>query len=632
MKLADYRKKRDRDRTPEPFGEDPPQEIGPTREGAFVVHLHDATRRHWDLRLEVGGVLASFAVPHGPSLDPSVRRLAVRTEDHPIEYLDFEAVIPEKSYGAGAMIVWDRGRVRYPEAPIEEGLDKGKIDFEVDGIKLKGRYGLVRIKGEENNWLLLKKRDAFASTTVDLVASAPRSVLSGLTVEELPERGRIGGSLEQAAADLGAPIGALDAKQIVPMPCASAEVSAAAAGWLYELKLDGVRILAEKDGDRVYLGGRKRREATQAYPEIARAVRSLAASRAVLDGEIVALDERGKPSFERIAQRIHLTRPHEVRMAMARVPVIYVAFDLLALGDRLLVDLPLSARKSLLARLVPGAGTIRYLDHLENDGRPLLALCADQDLEGIVAKRASSRYAPGPDRGGDWVKIKRRRDEDFVVVGHCRGEGARERLGALDVATFESGNLVNRGKVGSGLDEASVDALLALLAPLARDTPAAQGDLSPAPRGRTHVEPRIVVRVRFAGFSDGGHVRHGVFEGIRDDVDPHECTAAPKHALVEGAGEASAVREGLSEPEASPRFPVTNRQKVLFPDEGFTKGDLVGYYESIAPAMLPYLKDRPIAVVRYPDGIAGKSFYQWNVPPGLPDWVRTTKLVVPRAL
>jgi bifunctional non-homologous end joining protein LigD len=646
MKLADYRKKRDQARTNEPFGEDPRGDVGPTREGAFVIHLHDATRRHYDLRLEVGGVLLSFAVPRGPSLDPSVRHLAVQTEDHPIEYLDFEEVIPEKSYGAGPMIVWDRGRVRYLETSAEGGLERGKIDFELDGFKARGRYGLVRIKGEPMNWLLLKKTDAFANPKRDLVADSPRSVLSGLTVEELLRRDALGRAVEEAAAAMGAPEGALAAKKLVPMLCtAGGDAPAASPEWVYELKLDGVRALAIKEGEQVYLGGRKLRETTLTYPEVARAVRSLAASRAVIDGEVVALDPAsGQPSFHRLAQRMHLTRAHEVKHTMVTVPVIYVAFDLLAVGDRVLVDLPLVQRRKLLAQLIPGPGILRVLDLLPGDARPLLALCEQRGLEGVVAKLAASRYVPGPRRTGDWVKIKRERDDDFVVVGYTRGEGARERLGALDVAAYVGDRLVNRGKVGSGLDDASIDRLLALLAPLARETPAGKGDLAPAPRGRTHVSPEIVVRVHFAGFSENdAQIRHGVFGGIRDDIDPKECTAAPggedggnaeapkgkKSAPVGPAPDAIPAPDLPTnrEPEEPPqKVAITNRHKVLWPEEGYTKSDLFAYYEAIAPAMLPHLHDRPIALVRYPDGIAGKSFYQWNVPPGLPSWVKTFRL------
>jgi bifunctional non-homologous end joining protein LigD len=636
MKLADYRKKRDPDRTPEPFGKDPPEGAGPTREGAFVVHLHDATRRHWDLRMEASGVLTSFAVPRGPSLDPAEKRLAVRTEDHPIEYLDFEAVVPEKSYGAGPMILWDRGRVKYLERPIEEALEKGKVDFELDGHKLRGRFALVRMKGNGDDWLLFKKGDAFASPggARDPVRDAPRSVLSGLTVEELGRATAIGTDLEAQAASLGAPVRRVDARRIVPMPCALEGAPVAEPGWLYELKLDGVRALVIKEDERVTIIGRKLREVTLSYPEVERAARALPPARVVLDGEIIAFDAAGRPSFSRLSHRIHLDKPAEIRRAMRDIQVAFVAFDCLAIGDRDLLDLPLSARKTLLHALLPAPGVIRALDHLDGDARPLVAFSAQYELEGVVAKRASSPYRPGPRRSADWVKMKRTREDEFVVVGFTKGSGGRERLGALDLASYEGGALVNRGKVGSGLDGREVATLLRVLPPLATSEPQASGDLSPAPKGRTHVRPETVVRVRYDGFSDEGQILHSVYLGLRDDVVPTDCIAAPRGSdftppAAPDAPDTASSTQPEEPPEAEPEPPppaITNPRKVLWPGEGITKTDLVTYYRSIAPAMLPYLRDRPVMLVRYPDGIEGKSFYQWNVPVGTPHWIRSFRM------
>jgi bifunctional non-homologous end joining protein LigD len=641
MKLADYRKKRDPNRTPEPFGKDPPERAGPTRAGAFVVHLHDATRRHYDLRLEVSGVLASFAVPRGPSLDPAEKRLAVRTEDHPIEYLDFEAVVPEKSYGAGPMILWDRGRARYPEGAAEEGLERGKLDVDLEGLKIRGRFALVRMRGGDE-WLLLKRSDAFASPggARDPVRDSPRSVLSGLTVEELAAAPRIGAELEARAAALGAPVRTLDARRTVPMACALEGAPATDPAWIYELKLDGMRALAIKEQGKVVIVGRKLHDVTASYPEVLRAVLALPPARVVLDGELVAFDAAGKPSFPRLSHRIHLSKPLEVRMAAQEIPVVFVAFDALALGERDLTDLPLTARKSLLHALLPAPGVVRALDHLEGDARPLLAFCEQHELEGVVAKRAASRYQPGPRRTTEWVKMKRRRDDDFVVVGYTTGAGARARLGALDLATVatvagEAGTLRYRGRVGSGLDGAEIDRLLARLAPLVTDTPQATGELVAAARGRVHVRPEIVVRVRHDGWSEDGNVLHGVYAGLRGDVVPSDCTAGPSAEVVEGdappperaAVEVSVPPEADVRAEPSTQVPaISNPNKVLWPGEGITKADLVGYYRAIAAAMLPYLKDRPVMLVRYPDGIAGKSFYQWNVPVGTPSWIRTLRL------
>ena len=625
MKLDVYRKKRDEERTNEPFGADATDAAGPTWSGTFVVHLHDATRKHYDLRLERGGVLLSFAVPHGPSLDPAQKHLAIQTEDHPVEYLDFEAVIPDGNYGAGPMIVWDRGRVGYREVSAEDGLVRGKLDFDLQGYKLRGRFALVRTKRDPKEWLLFKKEDAFASKTRDITATDPRSVLSGLTVEELGRAVKIQADLEDRAKALpGAKTGRVDGTKLVPMLCATNQVKLDDPDLLYELKLDGMRILAQKDGDKITLTNRKLRDFTAVFPEITRALAALPAKRALLDGEVVAFDAAGKPSFGRVAQRLHLTRTHEIRLQMAEIPVAFMVFDVLAFGETDLREVPLSHRKALLRDLLHGAGVIRMLDHLEGDGRALLDFCRANHLEGLVAKRRQSRYESGPRRGGDWVKVKCERDEDFVVDGLARGEGNRKDLGALDLATYEDGRLIHRGKVGSGLDDKTIALLLQKLPPLAVPEKQAEGEYMPAPTGRLHIKPEVVVSVRFLGWSDDGHARFPVFRGIREDMSPKECTAGPKSgdALVPADRPEPAGRAATA--AAAPRkVHVTNRTKVLFPEDGITKGELCAYYEAIAPAILPYLKDRPVALVRYPDGIHGKSFYQWNVPMGIPSWVQT---------
>ena len=632
MKLDLYRKKRDEDRTNEPFGQEP-NEAGPTWSGAFVVHLHDATRKHYDLRLERGGVLLSFAVPHGPSLDPARKNLAIQTEDHPIEYLDFEAVIPDGNYGAGPMIVWDRGRVTYREVSAEDSLTRGKVDFDLQGYKLRGRFALVRTKRDPKEWLFFKKEDSFASKTRDITAEEPRSVLSGMTVEELLRAVKIQGELEERARALpGAKAGRPDGSKIVPMLCATTNVKLSDPDWLYELKLDGMRILAQKDGDKVTLTNRKLRDFTAVFPEIVRAMAALPARRVLLDGEVVAFDAEGKPSFGRVAQRIHLTRAHEIRLQMAETPVVFMVFDVLSFGDTDLMGVPLAQRKELLREMVHGAGVLRMLDHIAGNGAALVAFCEANKLEGVVAKKASSKYEPGPKRGSAWVKVKCERDDDFVVVGLARGEGNRKDLGALDLASYEGERLVHRGKVGSGFDEKTLAMLLERLTPLSVPEKQAEGEYMPAPAGRLHLRPEVVVSVRYLGWSDDGHARFPVFKGVREDVSPKECRVSPKGgdsleaaAVVEGtaAGEKGESGGKVAVREAPRKVHVTNRTKVLWPEDGITKGQMVAYYEAIAEAMLPYLKDRPVALVRYPDGIHGKSFYQWNVPMGVPSWVKT---------
>jgi len=707
-KLATYEAKRDRARTNEPFGPEPAYSGSATQGGAFVVHLHDARRRHWDLRLELGGTLRSFAVPRGPSLDPADKRLAVETEDHPIEYLDFEAVIPEGNYGAGAMIVWDRGRVRYLEGTGEDGVARGKIDFELTGYKLRGRFGLVltgnegrrRQKGKssassaaeprregldvhgephrgppQNEWLLLKKPDAFVKKE-SIVDAEPRSVLSGLTVEELYESTAVAKKLEERAREQGAKEGAVDARHLTAMLCTNPEIAEPLAdgspldrrGWIYELKLDGFRIIADKRGDDAALFFRKLGSANAHYPEIVRAMRALPAQRVVLDGEVVAFDEHGRPSFQRLQGRMQASKPGARGFTWTDSPVTYIVFDLLALGPLDLRPLPLAHRKALLSELLRGKGAVRVLDHIADDGRPLYRFCEREKLEGVVAKRASSPYVAGPKRTGEWIKIKCHRDAEFVIIGFTEGEGARKRLGALDLGAYENGELVVRGKAGSGLDDRTIDELLARLGPLTIDHTVARGTFEPTPRRRTFVKPEIVVNVSFGGWTDEHRLRHPVFRGIRSEVKPEECTASPPPSIA-GSNEAgSDERNGATDDgsDAGPevddgdvprgrrghagrasedgaksggaagssagsdakaprgtRVTISNPKKIFWPNDKLTKKDLCDYYMAVAPALLPHLRDRPVVLVRYPDGIAGKNFYQWNVPQGTPSWVKT---------
>jgi bifunctional non-homologous end joining protein LigD len=641
--LGSYRNKRDPAATNEPFGPERNASGRATRAGRFVVHLHAATRTHYDVRVQVGGVLKSFAVPKGPSLDPSDKRLAVLTEDHPLEYLDFEAVIPEGNYGAGPMIAWDIGRLVYLETSAEEGLERGKLDFSLDGFKLKGRFALVhtggragRSRDEQNQWLLFKKGDASASAERDILSEEPYSVLSGLTIEELARRDEVAGQIEQLCAELGAPEAELDAKSLTPMLCALAGAELEDRDRIYELKLDGVRIIADKIGPNVALRYRNGRPASASYPEIARAVRALCSERLVLDGEIVAFDAAGRPTLERIAPRIHARRPLDVAMLAGEIPVLYFVFDVLQVGRRKLIELPLASRKRVLSELVRGKGFVRVLDHYSGKGRQLFEFCKQQRLEGVVAKRASSVYRPGPHRSEDWVKIKCERDEDFVVIGWLGGKRTRERLGALCIASFVGDRLRFRGRVGSGLDERSIEALVQALEPLKINRFPAEGAAPEDLKQAQYVRPELVVRVRYLDWTEDGRLRAPVFLALRPDMSPEQCRAAPPDEVVESISDAEEpvpvpvpvpmTSDAAPVGPAAPRISITNRNKVFWPDDGFTKGDLCDYYAAVADRMLPFLDDRPVVLVRYPDGIAGKSFYQWNVPAGTPGWIRTLEL------
>ncbi len=631
--LEEYRKKRDPGATNEPFaGPAAGATKAGTKVGDFVVHLHAATRRHHDLRLQVGSVLKSFAVPRGPSLDPADKRLAVQTEDHPIEYLDFEDVIPEGSYGAGPMIVWDIGRVRWLENPPEQGLQTGKLDFELHGRKLRGRFALVETTGrvqpppKQRQWLLLKKQDAHCVPDGERwLEDNQWSVFSGLKVEELSERARFEGDLLHDAERLGAVRrSAPPFTTIVPMLCASDGAELDDTQRVYELKLDGVRILGERTHDGVRLKYRKVNALTPSYPDVERALATLFAREFVIDGEIVTFDEAGRPNFQRLAPRIHAKRPLDVRRAVAEVPVSYVVFDLLRLGPYDLTELPLVERKQLLAKLVPGKGLVRLLDHLPGLGTPLFQLATDQHLEGVVSKLANSKYRAGPGRTGDWVKHKCRREAEFVVVGWVEGKGSRQ-LGALELATFRGPELVYRGRVGGGMSDAILKDVAQKLAALAVLEMPSVVAVPEQRSGRHWVKPVLVVRVEYLEWTDDHHLRMPIFKALLDGVPASACTASPPEEFLEQEAVHIPTFTG-NDPLSGLRAQVSNKDKVFWPEEGYTKGDLMEYYARIAPAVLPHLAGRPVMLVRYPDGIDGKHFYQWNTPTGTPDWLRTLQL------
>lgn len=620
--LGRYRSKRDPARTTEPFSAERKGSPRATRTGRFVCHLHQARREHYDLRIECSGTLLSFAVPRGPSLRPLDKRLAVHTENHPLEYLDFEAVIPEGNYGAGSMIAWDTGRIRYLETSAEEGLSRGDLKFELSGFKLRGTFALVQTgrrkqisEGQGSEWLLIKKQDAFAKPDGDVLLEDPRSVLSGLTADENREKVQVFAQI--AALVAGYPERPLSARGLVPMRAAPEGAELRDPERIYELKLDGVRVVAEKHGGQAALRYRNGRSASASYAEIARAVSLLPAEQALLDGEIVTFDREGKPSFERLAPRIHAQRPLDIEQARAAVPVVYLVFDLLSLDGRDLTPLPLLERKRLLSQLVRGRGLVRVLDHIEGDGTVLYEFCRRERLEGVVAKRKQSPYRPGPRRSADWVKLKCERDDDFVVLGYAPGSGVRKSLGALLLGSYVQGELEYRGRVGSGLSDESIRLLLAALPGLEVASYTGHG-APPDEAGHENarwVRPELVVQVRYLGYTEEGRLRAPVFLGLRPDVEPRACRAAPPAPLAEPEP-AAAVELGTG------RVRVTNPDKIFWPDSGYTKGDLCRYYASIAPHMLPFLRGRPLVLVRHPDGIAGKSFYQWNVPEGTPSWMR----------
>jgi len=613
VSLEKYRQKRSADRTPEPFGR-----ASADRPHLFVVQKHAATRLHYDFRLEWGGVLKSWAVPHGPSADPAQKRLAMEVEDHPVEYADFEGVIPEGNYGAGEVIVWDQGRW-IPLADPEEGMKKGKLLFELQGYKLRGKWTLVRMKtkgkttGKE--WLLIKERDAWVRKGSDAVYSQ-ESIFSGLTLEELASGESRAAEVRAELERLKAPRRRLRASAVKLMLAEPRDEPFTKKGWLWELKYDGYRLLAERDGAEARLFLRKGGDATATFPEIARALRALPFSSLVLDGELVVLDDRARPSFGRLQKRALLQRRLDIERASVELPTTLFVFDLLGFEDFDLRPLPLETRKALLQRVLPRLGPVRFADHIEREGNALLSEVAGLGLEGIVGKKSDSSYRGG--RSADWIKVRLDRTGDFAVVGYTRPEGSRTGFGALHLACWKGGGLVYAGRVGTGFTQKQLLEVGKRLEGAERKTPPCSGPV-PAGKGHVWVEPELVCEVRFKERTGDGLLRHPALLRFRDDKPINEC------ACEDGAEtEAEPVVEAVDEQERT--VPLSNLEKIFWPEQGYTKGDLIEYYRAISPWLLPYLKDRPIVMTRYPDGIHGKSFFQKDAPAFAPSWLRLERI------
>jgi bifunctional non-homologous end joining protein LigD len=462
-KLGEYERKRDFGTTPEPKAKQKKTKRGAPR---FVVQEHSARRLHWDLRLERDGVAASWAVPNGIPLDPAEDRKAVHTEDHPLEYLEFEGEIPAGEYGAGTMRIWDRGTYEL------EKWEAGKVVFSFSGERLSGRYALFRAGKSEKDWMIHR---------IDPPAEAR---------DPFPE-------------------------SVVPMLAKLAKLPASDQGWAAEVKWDGVRAIAYCRPGRLQLQSRNLRDLTAQYPEVRRLSRQLGAVDAVLDGELVAFDENGLPSFERLQQRIHQTDESVVRRRMKSHPVTYVIFDLLYLDGRDLSEQPYGRRRELLESLDLSGPSWQTPAYSTEHAKELLSASAEQGLEGIVLKRLDSGYAPGK-RGGAWLKVKNVGRQEFVIGGWLPGEGRRRnRLGSILLGYFDEGELRYAGKVGTGFSDRDLDDLGERLAPLARETnpfAARRG-----PRKANFVEPRLVAEIEFRELTVEGMVRHGSFKGLRQD-------------------------------------------------------------------------------------------------------------------
>ena len=609
-KLRAYRAKREFSKTPEPAGG-----LVSGDGNRFVVHKHHATADHYDLRLQVGGVLKSWAVPRGPSLNPADKRLAVETEDHPLEYIDFEGVIPEGEYGGGPMIVWDTGTWA-PMDDVEKSLRTGAFKFRLAGEKLNGGWMLTRLKpkpGEDENkknWLLFKERDLAADTKLDILEARPESVKSGKRIEELvapPKKpARLPpspGSLKPGAlpgAVKGDPPSRIEpqlATQVPKPPGGPLEDTGEL--WLHEIKFDGYRTMAHVTNGEVRLITRGGIDWTKRYGDLPQAFSRLPLSQAIIDGEIMVLDEKGISRFALLQDALS---------AGAGSKLHFYAFDLLHLDGWDLRKAPLARRKALLAELLAGMGAnsaIQLSDHVEGDGQGLYDQATEHGLEGIVSKRANATYQSG--RTKSWTKVKALQKGDFVIAGYTISDAA-EGLAALGMAEFEDGELHYRGKVGTGFDAATAAELLSRLEPLRDGATPPEGVPREIMREMKWVRPLLSARIHYANRTADNALRHGVFRGLRDVG--LSTPVSPKRKRLIAEADLATIW-------------VTNPERRLFGKTGPTKLDIAVYYALVGDFMLPHIMGRPVSLVRCPTGLPKDCFFQRHAFTGMPPSVVT---------
>lgn len=628
--LREYHAKRDFARTPEPAprkaprAKAPPSDASPSPDtrARFVVHEHHARRLHWDLRLEHDGALMSWAIPNGIPMDPSQNRKAIHVEDHPLSYIDFEGEIPEGNYGAGRVLIWDSGSYD------REKLRDDELIVVFHGDHLQGRYALFRT-GAAQDWMIHRMDPPVQPS------------------EAMPEH-------------------------LAPMLATPGHLPRDEERWAFEVKWDGVRAIAYWRPGRLRIESRNRNEIGSRYPELRALGRQLGMREAVLDGEIVAFDERGLPSFEHLQKRMHLTSESAIRRAARQTPVTYAIFDLLYLDGRLTTELPYRRRRALLEQLRLKGPAWQVPVSREGGGGELLEATGEQGLEGVIAKRLDSPYRPGQ-RSGEWLKIKNVHRQEFVIGGWLPGKERRSgRLGALLVGYYDrsgeslasdrrEGTLASdehstfdqhpgldddgrrelryAGRVGTGFDEPELRLLATELgARRRRSSPFAKDGIQP-PRDARFVEPELVAEIEFSRWTRDRVLRHSSYKGLRTDKPALEVTLE----IAEGkAGPAWDVlaRETAEEALDRPyevvhitkrhveievegrRLRLSNREKVIYPEAGFTKGQLIDYYAAVAPVLLPHLTGRPVTLKRYPDGVEQPYFYEKRCPTHRPEWVR----------
>ena len=621
MPLDEYTRKRDISRSREP-----PAQLRKTEADLrFVVQKHAASHLHYDFRLELDGVLKSWAVPKGPSLNPLDKRLAMQVEDHPFEYRNFEGVIPKGNYGAGEVIIWDQGSYHAPgakdrpasEEAIRKGLGKGDLKLILNGRKLRGEFALVKIQRDQrqgskgNSWLLLKKQDDFA--TSDDITLKDRSVLSNLTVEELKGADSLSdrkGTLEHTRKEPPDPM----LHHVAPMLATPVVKAFDDPDWVFEVKLDGYRAIAEIREGAVSLYSRNGIPFNAKFPAIVRELETIG-GQAILDGELVALDEKGRSSFQLLQ---NYWRRGEGTIA-------YFVFDLLYLNGWDLRARALLERKGLLRDMLPELDSVRYSDHLQGQGVTLYELARDSNLEGIIAKQSASRYQVGK-RSREWLKIKIKLRQEAIICGYTRPRKSRSYFGSLVLGAFEAGSLTYIGLCGGGFDEETLRELYEKLQPLVvSDSPFNRK--IPTGMPVTWVKPQLVCEVSFTEWTGDKVMRHPVFLGLRDDKEPAAVTREIPEVEVPKPAETGSGTEELE--RSSPvrgKVRFTNRDKVFWPEEGYTKGDVIEYYRNISGYILPYLKDRPESLYRTPHGITEKGFFQKEAKHTVPEWVRTEQV------
>ncbi|HEK1770198.1 TPA: DNA ligase D [Pseudomonas putida] len=590
--LQEYHRKRDFNATSEPVGKHARPQSGHALQ--YCIQKHDASHLHYDFRLELDGTLKSWAIPKGPSLDPKVRRLAVHVEDHPLDYANFEGHIPEGHYGAGDVIVWDRG-IWEPEGDPHQAYAKGKLRFRLQGEKLSGVWNLFRtqLAGKKEQWMLVKSNDGQARSEVDysIVEALPDSVLSE---RSLPPR-RPAKTTSATPRKHKARAKALPDK--LQPQLATLVDSPPSGDWRYEVKFDGYRILARIDGDDVRLFTRNGHDWSAKMPRQVEALKALGLDAAWLDGEMVVVDDNGVADFQALQNAFDTE--HDERIT-------YYLFDLPWLGREDLRELPLKARRDTLARLLEDNASpmLRYSADFEEPVDSLLDSACRLELEGLIGKRADSPYVGR--RSSDWIKLKCKQRQEFVIVGYTDPKGSRQGFGALLLALHDhdSGQLRYAGKVGTGFSAATLDSILARLKPLrVAKAPLPSPPTGAEARGVQWLKPHLLAEVAYAQMTREGIVRHAVFHGLRDDK---PATAIDLEKAM------PAKRAAQPQPEGLDTLRLTHPDRVVDATIGATKRQVAEYYAQVADWLLPQLKDRPVALVRAPDGLAGELFFQKN--------------------